>query len=113
MSASGEQRVFLWAAAASVVTVVGFVAWVTFRVGGDSATIAVDDIGEAVAAWGANNPTSKVIGTGLGLPMARQIVEMHGGRIWFESQLGLGSEFHFSLPAQTKSAAPPKAPIAA
>ncbi len=67
--------------------------------------------------WSANNPTTKVIGTGLGLPMARQIVEMHGGRIWFESKLGVGSEFHFSLPAQTKSAAPrepqPKAPIAA
>ncbi|HUY73284.1 MAG TPA: PAS domain-containing sensor histidine kinase [Candidatus Dormibacteraeota bacterium] len=67
--------------------------------------------------WSANNPTTKVIGTGLGLPMARQIVEMHGGRIWFESKLGLGSEFHFSLPAQTKSTAPPglapKAPVAA
>jgi PAS domain S-box-containing protein len=48
--------------------------------------------------WSANNPTTKVIGTGLGLPMARQIVEMHGGRIWFESTLGVGSEFHFSLP---------------
>jgi signal transduction histidine kinase len=48
--------------------------------------------------WSANNPTTKVIGTGLGLPMARQIVEMHGGRIWFESKLGIGSEFHFSLP---------------
>jgi two-component system, sensor histidine kinase and response regulator len=48
--------------------------------------------------WSANNPTTKVIGTGLGLPMARQIVEIHGGRIWFESTLGVGSEFHFSLP---------------
>ena len=54
--------------------------------------------------WSANNPTTKVIGTGLGLPMARQIVEMHGGRIWFESQAGLGSEFHFSLPVQTSRA---------
>jgi PAS domain S-box-containing protein len=56
--------------------------------------------------WSANNPTTKVMGTGLGLPMARQIVEMHGGRIWFESTPGLGSEFHFSVPLQTNGAAP-------
>jgi PAS domain S-box-containing protein len=50
--------------------------------------------------WSANNPTTKVMGTGLGLPLARQIVEMHGGRIWFESTAGAGSEFHFSVPVQ-------------
>jgi signal transduction histidine kinase len=54
--------------------------------------------------WSADNPTTKVMGTGLGLPMARQIVEMHGGRIWYESTPGAGSEFHFSVPASfTKS----------
>ena len=51
--------------------------------------------------WSANNPTTKVMGTGLGLPMARQIVEMHGGRIWFESKAGTGSEFHFSVPVES------------
>ena len=56
--------------------------------------------------WTANNPTTKVMGTGLGLPMARQIVEMHGGRIWFESEMGLGSEFHFSVPIQISHTAP-------
>ena len=56
--------------------------------------------------WSANNPTTKVMGTGMGLPMARQIVEMHGGRIWFESTPGLGSSFHFSVPLQTNGAAP-------
>ena len=56
--------------------------------------------------WSANNPTTKVMGTGLGLPMARQIVEMHGGRIWFESEVGTGSDFHFSLPLHSNGATP-------
>ena len=40
--------------------------------------------------------------TGLGLQIARQIIEMHGGRIWFESSAGQGSEFHFTLPIQVR-----------
>jgi two-component system sensor histidine kinase KdpD len=39
-----------------------------------------------------------IVGSGLGLPIARTIIESHGGQIWAESQPGEGSTFHFTLP---------------
>lgn len=56
-------------------------------------------------------------GAGLGLSITRQLVELHGGRVWIESRLGLGTEVKLTLPASpvapvTSKDAPPPAPIA-
>ena len=77
--------------------------------GEDEVVISVADQGVGIAPEHLNRLFEKffrvksglgrhVVGSGLGLPIARAIVESHGGRIWAESQVGQGSTFYFTLP---------------
>jgi CheY-like chemotaxis protein/nitrogen-specific signal transduction histidine kinase len=63
--------------------------------------IAMDDysaVFEQFKQVGGDTLTDKPKGTGLGLPICKEIVEHHGGRIWLESEVGKGSTFSFALP---------------
>jgi len=63
--------------------------------------IAKEDFGavfEQFKQVGGDTLTDKPKGTGLGLPICKEIIEHHGGRIWLESEVGKGSKFSFALP---------------
>jgi signal transduction histidine kinase len=62
--------------------------------------IAPDDQARLFEPYTRLDATTTVEGTGLGLYVARRIVEAHGGRIWVESAPGRGATFHVLLPSQ-------------
>ena len=47
--------------------------------------------------------TREVNGIGLGLAICKRIVELHGGMIWAESEIGIGSTFHVWLPIDERT----------
>ena len=53
--------------------------------------------------------TEKVGGTGLGMPISKEIIELHHGKMWAESTFGVGSTFVFELPLNGESEPPPAA----
>jgi signal transduction histidine kinase len=92
---------------------------VTVRVaasGADEVVVSVADTGPGIApadqarvfeafAQAGDTLTDKPRGTGLGLPISREIVEEHGGRLWLESEVGRGSTFAFALPVRPVASA--------
>jgi two-component system sensor histidine kinase KdpD len=84
------------------------------RAANDEVVVSVKDFGPGIAPkdqkrifekyYRVRDNTDSIPGTGMGLAIARNIVEAHGGRIWVESVQGHGSEFSFTMPIVGKDA---------
>jgi len=78
----------------------------TYRVADTGVGIPPDKIDSLFTEFKQTDATiaSEYGGTGLGLSISKKFVEMHGGRIWIESELGKGSAFIFEIPLRAKTA---------
>ena len=97
---------------------------VTARQDDDAVEVTVRDTGTGIAEAdrerifeafqrGGRDVRTSTEGTGLGLTLSKRIVELHGGRLWMESEVGVGSVFGFSLPVTTAVAPVVAPPIGA
>jgi signal transduction histidine kinase/CheY-like chemotaxis protein len=82
---------------------------ITARLVGEEIEVAVTDTGVGIAPQHVarvfedfgqvdGSTSRRHEGTGLGVPLSKRLVELHGGRMWLESRLGRGSTFYFTLP---------------
>lgn len=92
--------------------------WVDAEIDGSFLCISVTDTGVGIPASEHETIFSKFVqvgatskgvreGTGLGLSITKRLVELHGGKIWVESEPGKGSRFSFTLPLGFANAEPP------
>ena len=74
--------------------------WIQVAVSDTGVGIAPSDLDKVFEpfAQASSGGAAQARGTGLGLPICREIIEHHGGRLWLQSRLGAGSTFQFTLP---------------